>query len=523
MQTYFNKISLVIICIAPLISSAQFSTKVIDSEQNPNEPTIAIQPSNSDFIVASSNNDNFYYSIDGGTSWTKRQATSAYGVYGDPVLHYAGNTLFFAHLSKTEGKNWGDWFDRIVVQKITDPVNWIEKSYSVGYNNDKMQDKPWITSDDAENLYVTWTEFDKYGSVDTNDRSRILFSKYSAASDSFTKPVIVSDITGNCLDGDSTLEGATLSVGNNDELYLVWAGYHKIWMDISTDGGKTWNKDIIVATQNDGWDLDKPNISRSNGMPFCTYNKKAEQLLVCYTDGDNTSNDENTIKLTSISWKPNLPIQKTTSTVSYNSSAHQYFPNMITNSKTGKSYVAYFDTRNSKHSAFYDIYLTEIGNENNIDLRITSNSIPLPGDQFFFGDYIDLDLNNNLLAIIYPKYDISKSSSIELFMLQDIDSFNILQWCPNPDDLKPQINAIQKNDSIYVYANGYNTCTVKCKLKRKKGVFQKKYKYSEVLSAQGSAHEILLGVAPISEYKYLKYRIKEMESKTVYSRSIFLH
>ena len=113
-------------------------------------------------------------------------------------------------------KNTVAWFDRIVVQKIMDPHNWKEKSYSVGYNGNKMQDKPWLSSDNhsAEyngNLYVTWTEFDKYGSDNQADRSRIRFSKYDPKSDSFSSAVTISDTTGDCLDSDNTLRRCDFS------------------------------------------------------------------------------------------------------------------------------------------------------------------------------------------------------------------------------------------------------------------------------------------------------------------------
>ena len=433
-----------------------------------------------------------------------------------PTSYYAGDTLFFAHLSKTKNKTWGDWFDRIVVQKVVDPINWVEKSYSVGYNNGKMQDKPWISSDAQGNVYVTWTEFDTYGSKDPKDRSRIRFSKYTPEIDSFSSPVTISDLTGNCLDSDSTLEGATLCIGKQGKLYAIWAGFHKIWMDVSTDGGKTWGKDIVVANQGEGWDLDKPNISRSNGMPFSIYNSTKDKVQICYTDNSK-------VKLINIGPEKKSNATEIPQFVSKNTFGHQYFPNMVYDSASGKSYIVYFDTRNSKNNAFYDIYLTEVG-QNNIstDIRITPNSIPLPGDKFFFGDYIDLDIQDSKLAIIYPVYDLNLKSSIELYLLENVNAIDQLTKTSKHFVPKTQVNAIQKNDSIYIYANAYINCNVKCKVARKRGLFTRTYRYKGSISTQGKADETLLGIAPISEYKYFKYKVKNLNTKEVSSRSIFI-
>jgi len=213
-----------------ICSNAQISIRTIDSHANPNEPSIAIKPSQVWIkpMVAASNIDNFYTNPLN-PKLPKSKSTSKYGVYGDPVLHYSDTTLFFAHLSKTPGKSYGEWFDRIVVQKIENPYTWEETSYSVGYNQDKMQDKPWLSSDNHSdryngNVYVTWTEFDKYDSDDPNDRSRIRFSKYELSTDSFNTAITISDTTGDCLDGDNTLEGATTAIGKDGTIYAIWAG-----------------------------------------------------------------------------------------------------------------------------------------------------------------------------------------------------------------------------------------------------------------------------------------------------------
>jgi len=52
------------------------------------EPSIAINPKNTNQIAAGSVLKGYHYSIDGGLTWKSKKMESPYGVYGDPVLMY---------------------------------------------------------------------------------------------------------------------------------------------------------------------------------------------------------------------------------------------------------------------------------------------------------------------------------------------------------------------------------------------------------------------------------------------------
>ena len=94
---------------------------------NSNEPTVVLSPqSNSNKIIAAANVNQLYYLKKGAESFKNTQAKSTLGVYGDPVLHYSDHDLFYAHLSKTQNKKYGEWFDRIFVQKIHSITPWRE-------------------------------------------------------------------------------------------------------------------------------------------------------------------------------------------------------------------------------------------------------------------------------------------------------------------------------------------------------------------------------------------------------------
>jgi len=240
----------------------------ISSIGNPCEPSIAMNPNNPNIIVAGSVINYFHVSADGGLTWNTQSLVSPYGVWGDPNIQVdnMGN-FYFTHLSNTPG---GNWIDRIVCQKSTnDGQAWNIGTYT-GLNGTKAQDKQTLTIDRTNNnLYMTWTEFDSYGSTDPLDSSRILFSKSLDQGDTWSSPVKLNKWSGDCIDKDSTVEGAVPAIGPNGEIYVAWTGPYGIVFNRSLDQGLSWlQEEIIVDPMPGGWDFMIPGLDRANGLPL---------------------------------------------------------------------------------------------------------------------------------------------------------------------------------------------------------------------------------------------------------------
>ncbi|HDO27501.1 MAG TPA: glycosyl hydrolase, partial [Bacteroidetes bacterium] len=207
----------------------------IDYEQDwgLSEPSITMNPANPNELVAGANINHYYYSIDGGFNWTKGILHSPVnGVWGDPCLITdTAGMFYYIHLSNPPD---GNWIDRIVCQKFDiDNNQWVADTY-MGLNGTKAQDKAWAVVDSATNtIYVTWTQFDEYGTADTTKFSNIHFSKSTDGGLTWTDALRINQYSGDCVDSDNTTEGAVPAVGPNGEIYVAWAVHDSILFDRS--------------------------------------------------------------------------------------------------------------------------------------------------------------------------------------------------------------------------------------------------------------------------------------------------
>jgi hypothetical protein len=88
-------------------------------------------------------------------------------------------------------------------------LTWNDGSFT-GLNGTKAQDKQWSIIDrNSSVIYMTWTQFDDYGSGIPDDKSVIMFSKSADAGVSWSAAQKINIVDGNFIDKDDTVEGAT--------------------------------------------------------------------------------------------------------------------------------------------------------------------------------------------------------------------------------------------------------------------------------------------------------------------------
>lgn len=400
-----TRYSVMLVALWALTNSLWGQNVLISNTNYPEEPSIKLNPKNPAIIVAGANLNNYYYSVDTGRTWNQGILTSPYGVWGDPVIDVdtLGNFYFF-HLSNPSS---GSWIDRIVCQKsVNNGQSWSPGTYT-GLNGTKAQDKHWSVVDRNTNtIYLTWTQFDIYGSSNPADSSIILFSKSTDGGETWTSPIRINKKAGDCIDSDNTVEGAVPAVGPNGEIYVAWAGPDGIRFDRSTDGGASWlENDILIDPMPGGWDYDIPGISRCNGLPVtkCDLSGGPHHgtIYVNWTDQRNGSEDTDVwlAKSTDGGFTWSAPIR-------VNDDApgkHQFFTWMDIDQVTGWLWFVFYDRRNYNDNRT-DVYLAVSmdGGETFINRKISESPF-LPNTGVFFGDYTNISVHNNIVRPIWTR------------------------------------------------------------------------------------------------------------------------
>lgn len=414
------------------LSYAQKSFKVVTISTNdePEEVSIAINPKNPSQIVVGANINQLYLSNDTGRTWIyQKMVCDSFGVYGDPVLLWdSSNTFYYFHLAEPDTTivKDGNWIDRIVVQSSSDFGKSFNYCIGIGKNKNKNQDKEWAYYNQNNNtIYLTWTQFDKYGSKNPKDSSIILFSMSKDNGKTWSKPKRISHYAGDCKDSDETVEGATPYSGPNNEIYVAWASKNGLMFTYSLDDGQSFAlPEKKIDTLYGGWDISVKGLYRANGMPFlvCDNNPKSQyagNIYICFADEKDKQKDIWLIKSTDggKTWQKRIKVNDDTT------HADQFMPNMTIDPVTGYLYILFYDRRH--HSDTHtDVYLavsTDGGNSfKNYKLNTESFN---PTPFVFFGDYIGISVYNNIIRPVWMQLHKNKLSiHTALLNYQDLEN-----------------------------------------------------------------------------------------------------
>ena len=400
MKKFYVCISLAVVFI-PLQLLAQFTNVMIDNGGGPNEPSIAINLLNTNQIIAGSNNNNSYYSGDGGATWVSGSIFSSFGEAGDPCLlsDSVGN-MFYFHLANS--------LDRVVCQKsVNSGVSYNNGSFTWN-SNSLMQDKEWAAVDQhTGNLYVTWTQYDDGFSPGPTDSSRIYFAKSTDHGATFTNGVRINQFAGDCLYLDIT--DPHPFVGANGEVYVTFMDSAGIRLNKSTDFGSTWlqSQPLIAAVGFTRYDS-VFGVNRIRSMPYsaCDRSNSINRGNVYVSWADQRNGDDNSdiffIRSTDGGSTWSLPLKVN----SDNSGNQQYRNAMAVDQTNGYIYIVYYDRRNYVNNDSTDVFLAKStdGGATWTDIKISST--PFYSQGFAFdGDYIDISAQAGIIRPIWTRTD----------------------------------------------------------------------------------------------------------------------
>lgn len=424
---------------APLAAAAWTNVQVNVNNNYPEETAITINPANPDQIVAAAQGSGCYVyrSNDGGLTWAEGQLPDPYDL-GDPSVvfdrfgrcYYAyigswSHSGIFVNHSTDQGATWTPAGTAVI--EHTGSIPFEDKCYPVVDRTGGPGDG---------NVYIGWTQFDRYGSGDPADSSRILFAASTDGGLSFTPPVRVSDQGGSALDGDDTVEGAVPAVGPDGTAYLAWAGPRGIEFDRSTDAGLTWGEDQVISDQPGGWAFSIPGLYRANGLPTT----KADfspgpyrgRVYVLWTDWRH--GDADVFLLYSdtqgASWGPRIRVNGDP----VGNGAHQFFPWIDVDPVTGRVWVVYYDRREHPGSNATDVYLavSTDGGDNFSEERISSSPFT-PTPSTFFGDYIGIAAFGSRVRPFWMRLD---GAQLTVWTaLVDLDTTDTCEGLPGRLDL----------------------------------------------------------------------------------------
>ena len=432
-----------ILTLIAILSAAfvfgQYQNILISNQYSPNEPSISMNLKNIDLLMAGANLNSYYYSTDGGHNWTRETLTSdENGVYGDPcIIVDTAGAFYYLHLSNPAA---GSWIDRIVCQKYDIETNlWSYDSY-MGLNGTKAQDKEWAIVDRANNtIYVTWTQFDQYGTSDPEMYSNIMFSKSTDGGASWASTVQINEISGDCVDSDNTTEGAVPAVGPEGQIYVAWAGPAGLVFDRSLDGGQTWpDEDIFISDQPGGWDYNVSGIYRCNGLPvtccdLSTNSPHKGTIYVNWTDQRNGDSNPDVWIAKSVdggdTWSEPILVNDD------NTDRAQFFSWMTIDQANGDVYVVFYDRRNY-NNANTDVYLARStdGGQTFSNFKISESPF-LPYSSVFFGDYTNIVAHNGRVRPIWGRLENGDMSIMTAIIDEYVDQAETIELSKAPIQL----------------------------------------------------------------------------------------
>lgn len=403
-------------CVSYAAAFGQFTNyRISPATHSPVEPSVAINPLNTNEVAVGAVLDDYYFSTDGGMHWKSDTLKSPYGVYGDPVLQFDANgRLYYFHLSNYSK---GAWIDRIVCQ-YTDSYT-KARSFSAGSfpkpNGRKAQDKHWIDIDPTTGvIYMTWTQFDKYDSKVPTDSSRIMFSKSIDRGLTWSNPKAISFYNGDCLDGDKTVEGAVPVVGGRGQLYVTWTGPKGLMLQQSSDGGDTWLPvERCLLQQPGGWDFKIPGIFRCNGLPVLNVDRsKGEYQGTLYLSW---SDQRNGVKDTDIWLIKSSDDAKTWSApIRVNqdkTQTHQFMSAFTIDQSDGSLHFLFYDRSLAKQpNETQVVWVNSRNGGSSFEQHRISEKPFVPNPKVFFGDYISIAAVKGKVIPVWVRSDLGKTS-----------------------------------------------------------------------------------------------------------------
>ncbi len=435
-------IPLLCVFLVSKVNGQEASQKVVQvtgpEAKQPSEVSVAINPTDPDNMVIVSMQREFpdgesgitnyaYVTKNGGSDWEQvSHPNPGRRIQGDDAVVFSSDGIaYHSYISFTQlraDKPLNATNGIFVTRSDDGGLTWSEPTPVVDHLNTVVpfEDKPWLTvdrqaqSDHTGNVYLSWTRFDRYGSSDPSDSTQILFSKSTDGAKNFLMPYDISDRGGNAKDNSNTVEGAVPAIGPDGTVFIAWAGPRGIVIDRSTDGGNSFGKDVKVADNPGGWDMEIHGINRANGMPVTATDVSdgPHRGSVYVNWVDKRHGDPDVFLARSRdggqTWSDPVRINND----SKGNGKEQFFTWMTVDPMNGDIYIVYYDR------AGFEGTQTKLTLARSTDGGRTFTHHSIDQDPFttnsdvFFGDYIGIDAYDGHVTAAYQHFTNGKTLAI---------------------------------------------------------------------------------------------------------------
>jgi hypothetical protein len=321
----------------------------LDSDKSAPGAAIAISPKNNKNMVAYAAGK-VMYSNDAGVTWMESSfrfgdsGTSMPALTSDSkgnfylVYSTATFTDIFCTTSTDDGKTWSIPFS------------------VVGESNRQQYNPSVAPFPRKEEVMITWTQSDQYGSNAEDCKSDIMM--VTGSGKKWSKPLKVNQTTGNCLDEDFTLRGSSPVIGHDGKIFIIWSGQGAMFYDRSYDGEMWISTDLAIAEQVGGWNLDMPGFGRVANNSVLTVDNSPSRirgtLFMAYSDLKSGETDGDIWLMRSVNRGDNWTIAARIN--QDEPGREQFLPKICIDPGSGFVYILYYDRRNYSDNQT-DVYL----------------------------------------------------------------------------------------------------------------------------------------------------------------------
>ncbi len=377
------------------------------------EPSIAVNPNNTDQVVAAFQPATIAYSTDGAQTFATADLPSVKGwreggdvsVTFDNHGHAYLGTLHFDKLGSASYWAHGAGRNGIFVRRSLDGGKSWESDVatikiSAGSELDpRMEDMPRVFADTQPrsryvgNIYVGWIEWQL-------DQSIILFSRSTDEGKTFSTPIRISTHAGLPRDDNGGLVGFVGVVGGDGTIYATWNDGSTITFTKSHDGGQTFAPSravVDVGPPYFGGAGGIPGVSRAMGFPQIGVDahegKNGGILYLAWSDFRNGDIDVFCVSSTDQGGTWSSPARVNSDPI--HDGIDQFFQWMTVDPLTGDVYIQFYDRRDDPANRKTGFTLARSTDGGKTFVNYAWDEKPFENQQpVFLGDYTWLTAYN---------------------------------------------------------------------------------------------------------------------------------